>query len=579
MAELAGLALGGLPIVLWSLEKYHDPVRSCWRYDETLSSLRDNIFIQQEQLFKTMKNIGLHEPSLEDLEEYLRIQHPNKCTEYISIVGHMGDIIKKLMEKLDIDIKGKPQWTNDPPDRAAWEWRKVKRAFGTKERKSLISDLQYWNDALKNCFEKQEVPLDDTDPIVQKIQSTFNPKRCELLRENAQAIHRALRSAWTCGCIPPHRGSIELDWHSDEPMMPFAPPTFSVAFSFTKAQHCQHNPSEEFWQNVQVEVEELKPPSTADAIAAPANPVQAGNNTFRGRSSKILRFSHLFRPSPATSTSRTPQPAAPTGTPPVSLAPSSIHCLCGVIQKAHLGTFAPGFLHDPDPSRTRRVIITNHPKRISSSAKSLPLKTFLSSQPLPSHLALSRKQRFGIAAAMAWAVLHLGGSPWLSDTWNRDDVHLFLESNSTGRELLAHNPCVSGLFSSKSASSVPASSTAPTSFQGAQIRNKAIFALGIFLIELCLPCSFEQLREQHTGNTQAAAISDYEIALAKIDNVYLDAGYSYGYAVQRCLRLEFPGRDIEKNFDFRQFRQSFYTHVVAPIQAYYTRLPGLPQAV
>lgn len=120
-----------------------------------------------------------------------------------------------------------PRWTNDTPDRATWEWRKVKRALGTEERKSLIGYLQHWNDALKNCFEKQEVPLDDTDPIVQKIQSLFDPKRCELLRENAQVIHGALKSGWTCVCTPPHRGSIELDWHSDKLTMPMVPSTFS----------------------------------------------------------------------------------------------------------------------------------------------------------------------------------------------------------------------------------------------------------------------------------------------------------------------------------------------------------------
>ncbi len=107
MAELAGLAIGGLPVVLWSLEKYHDPVKSYWRYDQALSTLRDNIFLQQEQLSKTLKNIGLYEPSLEDLEEYLRIHYPNKCTEYMSTIGNMAAIIKQLMDKLDIDIHGK----------------------------------------------------------------------------------------------------------------------------------------------------------------------------------------------------------------------------------------------------------------------------------------------------------------------------------------------------------------------------------------------------------------------------------------------------------------------------------------
>lgn len=107
MAEIAGLALAGLPIVIWCLEKYRDPVRSYSRYNDTLSTIRDNIFVQQQQLSKTLNNIGLHEPSLEDLEDYLRIQHPNRYTEYISIFGHMGATIEKVMGKLDIDIQGK----------------------------------------------------------------------------------------------------------------------------------------------------------------------------------------------------------------------------------------------------------------------------------------------------------------------------------------------------------------------------------------------------------------------------------------------------------------------------------------
>lgn len=69
-------------------------------------------------------------------------------------------------------------------------------------------------------------------------------------------------------------------------------------------------------------------------------------------------------------------------------------------------------------------------------------------------------------------------------------------------------------------------------------------------------------------------LEDYAVAEMQTDKVYLEAGYSYGYAVQRCLRCEFPGRDVTKNFQFQQFRMDFFNGVVAPIQATYALIPS-----
>ncbi|KAI6368842.1 hypothetical protein MCOR31_005399 [Pyricularia oryzae] len=77
------------------------------------------------------------------------------------------------------------------------------------------------------------------------------------------------------------------------------------------------------------------------------------------------------------------------------------------------------------------------------------------------------------------------------------------------------------------------------------VRNGTLFALGILLIELGLNQSFEQLRDDE----------------------------SYGYAVQRCLRFEFPGRDVTKSIQFDQFRhQFFFLCVFAPVQATFALL-------
>lgn len=259
---------------------------------------------------------------------------------------------------------------------------------------------------------------------------------------------------------------------------------------------------------------------------------------------------------------------------------SPIVSLCDAIQTGDLSS-TPGFIPDPDAVDERRVTIRALPRNTFVKTKKISLDTLLAVQPnhrQSPYLDISRKQRFGIAAAMTWAVLHLAGSPWLNSSWDKEDVHLFLEKQGIGHDVLKQNPSLSCLFNSTLASATitptASSSTTMTSkFQSAQIRNHVIFSLGVLLIELCLPCSFAQLRQEHSSGT-TNTIDDYEIALSKVDKVYLEAGDSYGYAVQRCLRLEFPGRDVEKSFDFRQFRQGFYCHVVAPVQAYYVRLPS-----
>jgi hypothetical protein len=100
MADLiAGLVLGGIPILIWAVEKYHDPVKDYWRYDETLSTLRDNLFVQEKQLSITLENIGLQDPSPEEFEAFISHRFSGQRTEYLSIVAHMDDIVKGLMKK------------------------------------------------------------------------------------------------------------------------------------------------------------------------------------------------------------------------------------------------------------------------------------------------------------------------------------------------------------------------------------------------------------------------------------------------------------------------------------------------
>jgi len=110
-----------------------------------------------------------------------------------------------------------------------WEWRRVKRSFGIENCKTLIEELQYWNTALKNCFEKPEVAAEDDDSKVQELQARFNHKRCDSIRDNVQAIHAALKDSWNCGCPCSHHASIDLERQSE---LSSRMSEFDIAFSF-----------------------------------------------------------------------------------------------------------------------------------------------------------------------------------------------------------------------------------------------------------------------------------------------------------------------------------------------------------
>jgi hypothetical protein len=206
----------------------------------------------------------------------------------------------------------------------------------------------------------------------------------------------------------------------------------------------------------------------------------------------------------------------------------------------------------------------------------------------PGIAELSRKHRLEIAAAAAWAALYLCDTPWLGADWGgKDDMQIFLTAEGSirpGAVVRAVYPSISHVFKSASSSQGSAigsagvpPATAAASFQSGQIRNRALFTLGVLLLELSLGKTFEHIRQKAGRQPRvdggpsppevlAAPLGDYEIATGLIDKVHLQEGAMYGDALQRCLRCEFPGRDSTKNFQHQSFRKDFFSGVVEPLQ-------------
>lgn len=107
MAEIAGLVLGGLPIAIWALEKYVEPLQAFHNYRTSIETFRTNLILQNRQLQTTLCNLGLDEPSREELRKCFDTKFSSISHELIFIVQRMDDVTAGLLKSLDIDVNGK----------------------------------------------------------------------------------------------------------------------------------------------------------------------------------------------------------------------------------------------------------------------------------------------------------------------------------------------------------------------------------------------------------------------------------------------------------------------------------------
>lgn len=218
---------------------------------------------------------------------------------------------------------------------------------------------------------------------------------------------------------------------------------------------------------------------------------------------------------------------------------------------------------DPDENDCRRFALSPNQPDLFKITETFQLRSLLSSGDLPTGgqnpiRSLSAKQRYGIAAAIAWSVLHLGETPWLGEFWSKQQANIFLEKNKLTGAPDSSKPYLSCIFSG-----APPPEERPSSELDELIPNRAIFALGVILVELCMI----DLKSE-------SLVEDYRAVVSRLDEVRRIAGSAYGDAAERCIKFSFPGRDMYKTFDMLQFRKRFYDDVVAPVQAAYYLMPG-----
>jgi hypothetical protein len=176
-------------------------------------------------------------------------------------------------------------------------------------------------------------------------------------------------------------------------------------------------------------------------------------------------------------------------------------------------------------------------------------------------MGLPAKRRYALAANLARAVLYLSDSPWLSDPWDYDEVKLFIQEQDSPYfcQTLSKHAHISCRFD---ASSQPSSSAARLDALRPIMRiipNRAIFALGILLIELAINQTIPQ------SSLDAILQGDFLMLGQYAKRAELAAGSSYGFAALRCVNCEFS-RSPHMDFSLPQFQEQFHDNVIAPVQ-------------
>jgi hypothetical protein len=173
---------------------------------------------------------------------------------------------------------------------------------------------------------------------------------------------------------------------------------------------------------------------------------------------------------------------------------------------------------------------------------------------------LRARGRRQIALMASWNLLRLYSTPWLQDHvyWNRIGL---IQGQDGG---LIDLPFISKELVPNIGLSRQPLSTDPVSL--AFIRNEWVYALGIFLIELCLGESMSQLKrpDDEIPGGMLPFLTEFRTASRLIEVVEDQAGLRYGAAVRRCIRCDFDERVY--SLDDEGFCKAVYKGVVACLE-------------
>ncbi|KAI9764814.1 MAG: hypothetical protein M1839_005706 [Geoglossum umbratile] len=576
--ETAGLVLAVLPLFISALEHYNDglePIKAFWDIDHQLPIQIRRLRNQHVHFEQTLRILLAQLVEADEVEEMIAAPNSGiwKTVEiqerlerrlqesynaYQDTVNHMEEIMKRIAKDFRIDHSERANRSNleallktNTREDGAFEFkRRIKFAMSGKRMKSLLDDLDECNKELERFTDKSE-------RLVPYRKETKFPAATSLnqVRTYAKSLYSVLCIGTNCHVCHQVKLRLERRIKSRKGKRYPAPktgddvatqPCFTVSFLIYNDRLAPDSNSSWIWQDAQIQVITRKVTSTG----MPKVPPKPGK--------KAVGFN------------------LPLEHPPQTLAPvieqnnlQELKDLCSTIKHAQSARPCLGFCLDNE-GRLRGIYPVE--KLMRSTKGTTTLKELLAASPTstPQMPKLSRKERMTLAVIISSSYLQLQATPWLKDTWSKEDIVFDEDMDTTSiRPLNVDQPYIVHGFQPR-ASPLTATQNTPSNVNRASLPgNPSLLALGIILLELYTGQTFEQCCSK-TSAEISPCLDDYYKQLHNLDaaSKWLNAAQedlSAGYmgAVLHCFRSFFDPINTGQNETV--FRQSIYEQVILPL--------------
>ena len=390
-------------------------------------------------------------------------------------------------------MQGKLRWN--------YEFRRIKFTLSKKKREKLLGAIEKHNNDLQNLLGSSD-KLAPTRHIRKTSASSLVPT-FQKARDQAYSLFAVLTSAWRCECQPFHNTFLQLEHRSVAKANLTEPTKFRVLFNVGQGQR----PGPKRWnsQETDIKISEEQRPSLPSrhkrsSTSIPQTPVinsRPSSSPLAYVSFQFVKVTRTFEGtilltchhrSPRTSKKVSFQvddvPQSPVDTKIViDDGSTEILDLCTAMEEKEPKCL--GFLLD---KRKRRYVFhsVHQPQKAIIPHETISLESLLSRKPwdksaATERLTLSRHERVFVAVALASSLLQIHTTPWLGETWSKRDVYFLRASKGSKRPIVLEQVYLAPPKTPEEAAQSPST----LSDNATHDHTKAVFALGVMLLELC----------------------------------------------------------------------------------------------
>ncbi|OAT02040.1 uncharacterized protein BDCG_06615 [Blastomyces dermatitidis ER-3] len=603
--EIAGVVLGAFPLIIHLADGYMHGVHTIqgWtRHRSQLMHLKQLLETEQTRFLNTCDSLfracthastseieallaGVDPTGVEWLkyQESLRDLLGRSYEPYIATISDMKDALEEMKRILN-------QFQETPRTKSR-RARRLAFTLSRHGREELLDRISKNNNMLAALFEQRQ-RLE-----VNRRRSTSSGYG--RIRQHCINIYHALNQAWGCCCNPGHIANLHLSTLTVNEMAFPADIRLRIVFQAMADQ----NTVTARWQWQQAYIQQVKMPESKPSerpvstsfissaklskklpwlkqkkkvtFALPAKEKESLSPSTPSSSSSLLSTATTLA-LPAPTSKPPPPPLTPTNAPSgltmisnlcatlssltLEKSPSPTQGSCIGYLQGHCGL--PHELHLEPPDTDWEVIslhdaIQVYLSNTPSSQGEKPGSQV--SSPLRRIKPLTRKERFKLAVAVSTSVLQFDDTPWLKQPWGTNDIHFFVKPFSS----MPEQAYLSTAFSQTS--QIPTNQQSRTQYPPL-IRNKALFTLGIVLIELAFGKSLKDLRtdkdvEESLGMPDLVDTFTIKRLLEAVED---EAGYDYSEAVRRCIECPFDGK--EARFTNESFQRAVHNWIIEPLK-------------